>query len=107
LKQPFALRRDAERSRRPPGPGPELVRDALAGRLRGDAELRKHFGGQLVGLGEQPQNQVLWLDVVMAELACLVSRGAEQIGGGSSQSERCLSRRRIGQCAESFVGGLL
>ena len=43
----------------------------------------------------------------MAEVARLVGCGVQHVGGGSGQSERCLSGRWLGQCAESFVGGLL
>jgi hypothetical protein len=60
------------------GPVPNHL---LARTLERDIESREHLGGELFGLGQQPEHDVLGPDVVMAKLARLRRGGTQDVGG--------------------------
>ena len=107
LEQPLGLRRDSERSGAPRRSASEPLNDALPRALGCDPQTCEHLGRELLGLGEQPEDQVLGPNVVVAELARLRCCASQHVGGGPGQPERRLPCRRVRERGEPLLGGLL
>lgn len=107
LEEPLGLRRDAQRSARPRRSGPEPLNESCTDRVRGDLELCERLCPEFTGLSDQAEDEVLGPDIVMPQLARLLGRDGQNVGGGSAEPERRLTRRRFSERCESLVRGLL
>ena len=107
LEQPLALRRDTERSVRPRRAAAEPVDQGCLGGFGGHAELGERAAGELVGLGEEPEDEMLRAQVVMTVFARRRSGSEEHVGGRSPQSGREITGRRRAERDITLLSGLL
>lgn len=107
LEQPLALRCDTKRSVRPRRAAAEPVDQARLGGFGGHAELGERAAGELVGLGEESEDEMLRAQVVMTVFARRRSGSKEHVGGGSPQSGREITGRRRAERDITLLSGLL